>query len=87
MTARFVNWSMATPNCGDPSSPKLLLVLNGFEMVSMMEMVWLAELTVTMPPVWGLIASEVGLMPTRTAVVEPLSGLKVETMLPPLEVV
>jgi hypothetical protein len=39
-----------------------------------------------MPPVCGLIVSEVGLMPTRTEEVAPVSGLKVVTTLPPLEV-
>src|SRR5438874_1478753 len=53
---------MATANCAEPLMPKLLRVLNGFEMVSMMEMVWLVLFTVMMPPGCGLMASEVGLM-------------------------
>ena len=77
---------MATANCGEPPRPKVLRVLNGLESVSMMDRVWLVEFTVMMPPVCGLIVSEVGLMPTRTEEVAPVSGLKVVTTLPPLEV-
>ncbi len=77
---------MATPNCGDPPRPKVLRVLKGFEMVSMIETVWLAELMVRMPPVCGLMAREVGLIQTWTAEVAPVSGLKVLTTLPPLDV-
>src|SRR5260221_8363734 len=86
ITARLVNWSMATPNCGEPPRPKVLRVLKGFEMVSMIETVWLAELIVKMPPVCGLMASEVGLIPTWTVEVTPVSGLKVLTTLPALDV-
>src|SRR5260221_5380613 len=86
ITARLVNWSMATPNCGDPPRPKVLRVLNGLEMVSMIETVWLAELMVRMAPGCGLMASAVGVIPTWTLEVAPVSGLKVLTTLPPLDV-
>src|SRR5438034_11678788 len=66
MTAKFVNSSMATPNVGEPGIPKVCCVLKGFEMLSTIEIVLLAELEVRIAPVWGLMAREVGLMPTRS---------------------
>src|SRR2546430_1958868 len=68
MTAKSVNWSMATPNVGEPGMPRVWCVLKGLEIVSTIEMVLLAELDVSMAPVCGLIAREVGLTPTLVAV-------------------
>src|SRR5207253_3438175 len=75
MTAKFVNSSMATPNVGEPGIPKVCCVLKGFEMLSTIEIVLLAELEVRIAPVWGLMAREVGLMPTLTELPPPVSGL------------
>src|SRR5690348_16082626 len=62
ITARFVNWSTATPKVADPGKPSVWSVLNGFESVSTMDIVLLAELDVRIAPVCGFTASEVGLM-------------------------
>ena len=85
MTAKFVNWSMATPNVGEPVMPRVWCVLKGLAMVSTIEMVLLAELAVSMAPVCGLIAREVGLTPTLTELPPPLSGLYSVMAFVPLE--
>lgn len=86
MTAKFVNWSMATPNVGEPGIPRVWCVLKGLEMVSTIEMVLLAELAVSIAPVCGLMAREVGLMPTLTEVPPPPgSGLNSVIAFVPLE--
>src|SRR5207245_2472708 len=37
ITAKFVNWSMATPKVGDPGKPSVWRVLKGLESVSTMD--------------------------------------------------
>src|SRR5215831_5388553 len=66
---------MATPNVGEPGIPRVWCVLNGLETVSTMEAVLLPKLDVRIAPVCGLIAREVGLMPTVTELPPPESGL------------
>ena len=85
MTAKFVNWSMATPNVGEPGKPSVCSVRKGFESVSTIEIVLLAELEVRIAPVCGFTAREVGLMPTLTELPPPLSGLNWVMVFVPLE--
>src|SRR5215831_2033347 len=85
MTAKFVNWSMATPNVGEPGIPRVCRVLKGLETVSTIEIVLLAEFAVSIAPVCGLIAREVGLTPTLTGICWPESGLNVVMEFVPLE--
>src|SRR5712692_7388953 len=84
ITAKFVNWSMATPKVGDPGMPSVCRVLKGLESVSTMETVLLAELDVRIAPVCELTAREVGLIPTLTELCPP-SGLNSKIALVPLE--
>ena len=65
--------------------PKVWRVLKGFESVSTIEIVLLAELEVRIAPVCGFSASEVGLMPTLTEPPPPVSGLKAVMTFEPLE--
>src|SRR6266566_3180639 len=76
---------MATPNVGEPGRPRVCCVLKGFEMLSTIEIVLLAELEVRIAPVWGLMAREVGLMPTLTELPPPVSGLNCTMVFVPLE--
>src|SRR5215472_18762662 len=85
MTAKFVNWSIATPNVGEPGIPRVWRVLKGLETVSTIEMVLLAELAVSIAPVCELIAREVGLTPTPTELPPPVSGLNSVMVFVPLE--
>lgn len=78
---------MATANCGEPLIPNDARVLNGLASVSTMEMLLPAELEVKIAPVCGLMASDVGLMPTLTLEDPPVSGLNAEMILLPLEVI
>src|SRR5260370_34823493 len=84
ITAKFVNWSMATPKVGESGNPRVWRVLKGLEIVSPTETVLLAELDVSIAPVCGLIAREVGLMPTLTEL-SPPSGLNSKIAFVPLE--
>ena len=48
---------MATPNVAEPGMPKVWRVLKGFESVSTIEIVLLAELEVRIAPVCGFSAA------------------------------
>ena len=85
MTAKFVNWSIATPKVGEPGIPRVWCVLKGLEIVSTMETVLLPKLDVRIAPVCGLIARDVGLMPTLTELPPPVSGLNCVIEFVPLE--
>ena len=86
MATWFVcNWLIVVPAGGGPGKPYERRVLNGLESVSTIEIVLFSVFTVMICPVCGLIASDVGLMPTRTLDDAPVSGLNELTRLPPLE--
>src|SRR5215467_1117465 len=85
MTAKFVNWSIATPNVGEPGIPRVWCVLKGLETVSTIEMVLLAELVVRSAPVWGLMAREVGLTPTPVELPPTPPGMNSVMVFVPLE--
>jgi hypothetical protein len=85
ITARLVKGSMATPNWVDPGNPKVSRVLIGLESVSTMEIEFPKVFEVKIAPVCGLMASEVGLIPTLTEVAPPVSGLNEEMTFEPLE--
>src|SRR6266852_2552886 len=87
MTARLVNWSMATPNCADPGRPSVCRVFIGFDSESTMDTDFPAKLAVTIAPVCGFTAKAVGLMPTDAWFREPESGLNDEITLAPLELI
>ena len=73
ITAMLVNGWMAAANCVEPITPIVATVCN--VCVSSTEIVLLTELTVNKVPVFGLTASDVGLMPTDAGVATPVEGL------------
>src|SRR5204863_5388734 len=85
ITAKFVNWSIATPNWGEPGIPSVCRVLNGLETVSTIDADWPPKFDVRTAPVWGFTAKAVGLIPTLTPETPLLSGLNVVIRLEPLE--
>ena len=73
ITAMFVNGWIAAANCVEPETPIVATVWN--VCVSRTEIVLLTELTVSKVPVFGLTASDVGLIPTDAGVAVPVEGL------------
>ena len=73
MTAMLVSGWIAAANCVEPDTPIVAMVCN--VCVSSTEIVLLTELTVNKVPVFGLTASDVGLIPTDAGVATPVEGL------------